>query len=115
MSLRTSLLIVCAWAGVTLAALFAGMDTLGGLLAFVHLGALIGAPLAVVMHRRLRSVPVSAALSIALSLALSALASQSLTWFQAATDVLIVITGTAFGCTLAYLLGEATTDEYELG
>jgi hypothetical protein len=114
-SLRLALVGVCAWGAATVAALLAGLDTLGGLLAFVHLAALIGSPLAVVMHRRLRSVPVAIALSIAVSLALSALAAQSLTWFDAATDVLIVITSTAYGTTLAYLLGETAADEFELG
>jgi len=113
--LRRALLGVCAWGAVTAAALSAGLATVGGLLAFVHLGGLIGAPLAVVMHRRLRSVPVTIVLSVALSLALSALAAQSLTWFEAATDVLIVITATAYGVVLAYLLGESAADEFELG
>ena len=98
-----------------MAALAAGLDTLGGLLALVHLGLLIGAPLALVLHHRLRSIPVTVVLAVALSLALSALAAQSLIWFDAATDVLVVITATAYGGTLAYLLAESVTSEFERG
>ncbi|MGI9614637.1 MAG: hypothetical protein ACR2QO_17125 [Acidimicrobiales bacterium] len=115
MNLRIALLVVCGWGIATVGALVAGFATVGGLLAFVHLGGLIGAPLAVVMHRRLRSVPVAIALSVALSLALSALAAQSLTWFEGATDVLIVVVATAYGVALAYLLGERAADEFGLG
>lgn len=115
MKLRIALIVVSGWGIATVGALFAGWATLGGLLAVVHLGGLIGAPLAVVVHRRLRSVPVAIALSLALSLALSALAAQSLTWFGAAADVPIVIVATVYGVALGTLLGERTAHEFELG
>lgn len=108
------MLLVAGWGLATLLFLIVGLETIGGLLALVHLGGLIGAPLAVVLNRQLRSIPVVVALSIALSLALSGLAVQSLIWFSAATAELLVVTGTAYGCVLAALLGDDPGGQVEL-
>ncbi len=113
MTVRQMMYLVGGWGLVTMIALLIGLETVGGLLALVQLGGLIGAPLAIVLNRQLRSIPVVVALSVALSIALSALAVQSLIWFGAATGVLLVLTGTAYGCVLAYLLGFSDDEGFE--
>lgn len=95
---------------LTVVLLVLGFETAGGLLALVQLGGLIGAPLALVLNRRLRSIPVVVALSFGLSLALSALSVQSLIWFGTATGELLVVTGTAYGCLVAALVGQPDED-----
>lgn len=110
MTLPRTIAVVAGWGAVTLVLLLLGLDTAGGLLALVHHGGLLGAPLALVLNRRLRSVPVAIVLSIALSIALSALAVQSLVWFDAASPELLVIIGTAYGCTVASLVGAPVDD-----
>jgi hypothetical protein len=104
MSVRQMTLVVAGWGLATAAALLIGLDTVGGLLALVHLGAVVGAPLALLLARQVRSVPVAVVLSIALSLALSALASQMLIWFGVASRELLVLTATAYSGVLASLL-----------
>jgi hypothetical protein len=96
--------LVVASAVLTLAAQIAGLGDVGGVLALIHLGGLIGAPLAMILNRHLRSVPAAMALSVALSIALSALAVQSLIWFELAGRLLLVVVGTAYGLALAGLL-----------
>jgi hypothetical protein len=98
--------VVVAWGLAALVCQAVGLDNLGGLLALVHLGGLIGAPLALTLNRQVRSPSVVVVLSIALSLALSALAVQSLIWFSAANRLLLIAVGTAYGVGLALLLSD---------
>ncbi|MEZ5407368.1 MAG: hypothetical protein R2761_05035 [Acidimicrobiales bacterium] len=106
---------VAGFGVVTAAALAAGFGNVGGLLALVQLCGLVGAPLAMILDRHVRSASVVVALSIALSMALSALAVQLLIWFSLAYRVLLVITATAYGLGLASLLvGEREPDDRAL-
>ena len=107
MTFDRTMKVMGGWGLVTVVALVLGLHTIGGLLALVQLGGLIGAPLALTLNRQLRSVPTAIALSIALSLALSALAVQSLIWFGVANKSLLVFTATAYGLALSFLLAEA--------
>ena len=104
MTVRQMTLVVTGWGLATAVALLVGLDTVGGLLALVHLGAVVGAPLAVLLARQTRSVAVVIVLSIALSLALSALTAQVLIWFGVASRVLLVLAATAYSGALASLL-----------
>ncbi len=103
-TVRGMIRFVAAFGLVTVAALAAGFGNLGGLLALVQLCALVGAPLAMILNRQVRSAGVVVALSIALSMAVSALAVQVLIWFSVAYRVLLVVTATAYGLGLASLL-----------
>lgn len=107
------MLLVAGWGLATLAALLLGFETIGGLLALIHLGGLVGAPLAMILNRQLRSIPVVIALSVALSIALSAVAVQSLIWFRVASGPALVLAGTVYGCVLAGLLQATADDRYE--
>jgi hypothetical protein len=104
MTVRRMIVVVLVSGAATAGAQLAGWGDLGGLMALIHLGGLIGAPLALILNRHLRSTPVMFALSIALSIALSALAAQSLIWFTVATRLALIVTGTAYGAGLAWLL-----------
>lgn len=99
---------LAAWVGliglITVGLLLIGQRTIGGLLALLQLGGLVGAPLALLLHRQLRSRAVVAVIAPALSIALSALAAQSLVWFDLAEPELIVLCSTAYGVMLAWLL-----------
>lgn len=121
MTVRTMIRIVIGWGlatfGVQLIVRLTGGSSLGGdiggLMALIHLGGLIGAPLALILNRHLRSTSVVFALSIALSIALSALAVQSLIWFAVATRLTLIATGTAYGVGLALLLSAETRSELD--
>ena len=102
---------VAGWGVATVVAAVAGLGTIGGLLALIQLGGLIGAPLALVLNRELRSGSVVVVMSLALSLALSALAVQSLIWFGIASSPLVVVVGTTYGIVLALLLAETERPE----
>ncbi len=98
-----------AWAvgalgAATVVAMLAGADTVGGILALFQLGLFVGAPLAVVLHRELRSWPIFVVVAAGLSIALSAIAVQSLIWFRVANGELVVATATAYGIVLALLI-----------
>lgn len=95
---------------LTAGALAIGFGTIGGLMALVQLGGLVGAPVALVLHRSLRSWPVSLIVSGALSLALSALAGQSLVWFGFAAPETVVLAATVYGLGLAWILDAAGGD-----
>ncbi len=106
MSLNRMIVVVGVSGAVTALALMVGLTTIGGLAALVQLGGLVGAPLSFVLSRQLRSPSVAVVVAIALSMALTAIAAQSLIWFGVATDVLLVVVATAYGCILAALLGD---------
>jgi len=114
-TVRGMMRFVAGFGVVTAVALAAGFGNVGGLLALVQLCGLVGAPLAMILDRHVRSASVVVALSIALSMALSALAVQVLIWFSVAYRVLLVITATAYGLGLASLLvGEPEPDDLPL-
>jgi CBS-domain-containing membrane protein len=104
MTVQSLTRIVLGWGLATMVCQIVGLDNVGGLMALIHLGGLIGAPLAMTLNRHLRSPSVMVALSIALSIALSALAVQSLIWFAVANRLLLIAVGTAYGVGLAALL-----------
>lgn len=111
-TVRGMMRFVAAFGVVTVVAQVVGLSDLGGLLALVQLCGLVGAPLAMILDRHVRSASVVVALSIALSMALSALAVQVLIWFSVAYRVLLVVTATAYGIGLASLLaGEPEPDD----
>lgn len=89
---------------VTTFLLAVGADGIGAVFAFFQLGFLVGAPLAIVLQRELRSWPMVVVVSVPLSIALSAIAVQLLIWFRIATGELVVLTATAYGLALALLV-----------
>ena len=117
MTVRLMIRIVIGWGvatfGVQLVARGGIGGDIGGLMALVQMGGLIGAPLALILNRNLRSTSAVLALSIALSIALSALAVQSLIWFAVATRLALIATGTAYGAALALLLSAEPDPEPE--
>ncbi len=88
-----------------------GADGIGGVMVFFQLGFLVGAPLAILLQRELRSWPMVVVVSVPLSIALSAIAVQFLIWFRVATSELLVITATAYGLVLALLLASYGVDQ----
>ena len=91
--------------GVATALLLAvGADTLGSLMALVQLGGLIGAPTSLLLRNDLRSTAATIVVAGVLSVAISAIAVQSLVWFEWATGPAIVLLATAYGVVLARLL-----------
>ncbi len=109
MTIRQMMQLVLAWGVVSVVAHLLGLDDVAGILSFIHLGGLIGAPLAMVLNRHLRSTSATIALAVALSFALSALAVQSLIWFSLATRVSLLVVATAYGLGLASLLVPSET------
>lgn len=107
MSVRRSAWAVGAVGAVTTLLLLVGADGIGGVLALFQLGFMVGAPLAFVLHRRLRSWQVVLVVAVALSIALSAISVQFLIWFRIASAELLVTTATAYGVVLALLLSGA--------
>jgi hypothetical protein len=103
-TVRESVWVVGAVGLLTVVLIGVGADTIGGLLALLQLGLLVGSPLALVLHRELRSWSVVVVVAVALSVALSAIAAQALIWFELATPELIVATATAYGIAVAVLL-----------
>lgn len=94
-----------AGAGALAATLLAvGVDTLGGVLALVQLGFLVGGPTALLLGEALRSRAALPVLAATLSLAITAIAVQSLVWFDLGYRPLIVVTATAYGIGIAELL-----------
>ncbi len=97
-----------AWVGLfglaTVGLMLMGRQTLGGSLALVQLGVLVGMPLAWMLHSLLRSRAVVLVIGVALSIALSSLAAQSLIWFGLAGRESVVLAATAYGVVLAWLL-----------
>lgn len=89
---------------MTVGLMLIGPQTIGRLLALLQLGGLVGSPLAWLLLPQLRSRAVVAVVGLALSLALSALAAQSLVWFDLAEPELVVLAATAYGVVLAWLL-----------
>lgn len=104
MTVRQMIRIVVLFGLATLAIQALGLDTLGGLMALVHLCGLVGAPLAMLLDRQVRSPSVVVVLSIVLSIAVSALAVQSLIWFVAADRLLLIAVATGYGAGVAALL-----------
>lgn len=101
---RRMILLVLGFGALTMLVQVAGLGSLGGLMALVQLGAFIGAPLALILNRHLRSASVTFVLSIALSMALTALAVQTLIWFTAATRLSTLAAATLYGAAIAWLL-----------
>jgi hypothetical protein len=114
MTVGRMIVVVVAFGAATAAVQLAGWGDLGGLMALVQLGGLIGAPMALILNRHLRSTAAAFALSIALSIALSALSVQSLIWFTVATRLSLIVTGTLYGAGLAWLLA-AEPDTEQVG
>lgn len=90
--------------------LILGLKTPGRLLAFIQLTALVGAPLASLLDKQLRSRPVMFVVGVALSISLSSLAAQSLIWFDLAGPALLVAVATGYGMALTWLLAAAGFD-----
>lgn len=106
MTVRRMRRLVAGWALVTVIAHLLGLGDVGGLLSFILLGGLIGAPLALHLGRNLRSTTATITVSLALSFSLTAVAVQSLVWFHQAQRVLIILLATAYGLGLASLLDD---------
>ncbi len=87
----------------TLFFMWTGPDSFAGLLAFVQLGLIVGAPIAVALRSIVRLWPVTVVLAVGISLALSALASQSLIWFEFASNPAVVALATVYGIVVASL------------
>jgi hypothetical protein len=102
----TLLVVVVGWGLSTAACLTVGLATVGGLLALVQLGVLVGAPLALSLGRQLRAQAVTVVVSVALSVALSALAAQSVRWFGLGHPALVVVAATVYGAVLAILASD---------
>lgn len=100
----------------TLFFMWTGPDSFAGLLAFVQLGIIVGAPIAIALRSIVRLWPVTIILSVGLSLALSALAAQSLIWFEVASNPAVVAIATIYGVVLALLVPseEKPTNEDDL-
>lgn len=107
MTVRTAGMTVAAVGLVTLVLFAVGADAPAGLLALLQLGGLVGTPLAVVLHHELKSWPSVGVVAIALSISLSALAVQSLIWFDISSSPMIVATATVYGVVLAWLLSSS--------
>lgn len=93
---------------VTAILLALGADTVGSALALVHLGLLVGGPVALLLTDTLRARSAVLVLAVALSLAMSAVAVQSLVWFDLAMAETIVILATVYGVALALLLSSTS-------
>ena len=115
MTVRRSAYGVGFFGSLTAVLLLAGLETIGGLFALLQLGLFVGAPLAVVLHHEVRSWRVVAVLAATLSVALSAIAVQVLVWFEIATGELLVVTATAYGVALAWLLSSVDYGRPEAG
>lgn len=107
----TAHLVVAGWGTVTTLVLVLGASSVGALMALIHLGVLVGAPLAIVVSRQLRVTATAAVMSVTLSVALSALTAQSLVWFGLARPWLVVALTTVYGLLLSALV----SDEPERG
>ncbi|MEM9563018.1 MAG: hypothetical protein AAGA93_10390 [Actinomycetota bacterium] len=95
---------VAGFGVVTSLLLALGVDTIGSLMALAQLGGLIGAPTALLLRNDLRSTAATVVIAGVLSIAISAIAVQSLVWFEWATGPAIVLLATAYGVVLARLL-----------
>jgi uncharacterized membrane protein len=100
--------VVAGWALLTVATLAIGLEAVAGVLTLVHLGGLVGAPLAIVLDRQLRSLAVVAALSIGLSMAMTTLIAQLLLWFGVSQLPVLIATATAYGLVVAILVADWT-------
>lgn len=96
--------VIAGFGALTALVLAVGAGTVGGLMALFQLCLLVGAPVALLVADDLRSRAAVVVLAAALSVAISAIAAQSLIWFQLATAELIVVLATAYGVVLAQLL-----------
>ena len=101
---RPAMRLVGATGGLAVVLLAAGLETVGGAVALVQLGLLVGGLPARLLGGALRSRAARVVLSVTLSLAITALAVQSLMWFRLATAELIVVTATAYAIVLTALL-----------
>ncbi len=95
---------IVAFGLLTSLVLALGFGTLGGLMALVQLGGLIGAPTASLLRDDLRSRAAAIVIASVLSIAVTAIAVQSLVWFELASAELIVLLATVYGVLLARLL-----------
>lgn len=111
MTVRRMILVVLGFGAATFAVQLAGLGDLGGLMALIHLTGLIGAPLALILNRHVRSTPAVLALAVALSVAQSALAVQVLVWFSVATRLALIATATLYSAGIAWLLSSETVAE----
>ena len=107
MTLRQATWVVASWGGLTLAAMAVGPPWLGAVCALLHTCGIVGAPLAVTLHRHVRSALVVVALSFSFSVALTALSSQALVWFALARPIPIVVATTVYGLALGVLAAQA--------
>jgi len=103
-SVRQLAMLVGLFGVLTVGLMMLGFDTIGQLFALVQLAGLVGAPLARLVLAELHSRLAVVALGIALSLALSALAAQSLVWFNLDGRESVVLAATGYGVALALLL-----------
>ncbi|MDH3300205.1 MAG: hypothetical protein OES24_06825 [Acidimicrobiia bacterium] len=103
-SVRQLAIWVALFGLLTVGLMLIGPATVGQLFALLQLGVFVGAPLAWLLHHRLRSRAVVLVTGVALSIALSGLAAQSLIWFSLAEPELIVVAATGYGAVLAWLL-----------
>ncbi len=108
MRVRTAVWVVAANGLATVGLLAIGVSTVGGFLALIQLGFLVGVPLAIQLRPAVPSYWVVAVLAAGLSLALSAIAVQFLIWFELANGELVVVTSTMYGIGLALLLDSTT-------
>lgn len=98
--------LVMVWGVVTVLAHLAGLGDVAGLMSFVLLGGLVGAPLAMHLGPNLRSTTATVALALALSFAITAVAAQSLIWFGLAHRILIIGVATVYALALDALLDD---------
>ncbi len=104
MSPETRIGAVVGFGILTAVVLALGAGTIGGLMAVVQLGGLIGAPTAALLVADPRSRAAAVVLASVLSVAVTAIAVQSLVWFELASAELIVLLATAYGAVVARLL-----------
>lgn len=104
MTLRQIAWVVGGFGALTALTLLLGLDNLGGIMALIQLGLLVGSPLAYVLRNDLKSWQVVFVVSAALSVALTAITVQFLIWFRVAVAELVVVSATAYGVVLAWLL-----------
>jgi hypothetical protein len=108
MTLNQATWVVVLWGSITVVMLLVGPSGLAAGCALLHTCGIVGTPLAITLHRQVRSVLVVVAMAFSLSLALTALTSQALVWFSLANGPLIVVAATINGVVLGHLATVAT-------
>lgn len=102
---RSRLVLLTAGVGLVSFVLLAlDLGPAGELMALVQIGALAGAPLAALLHPEVRSWPTVSVLAVATSLALTALAAQSMIWFDLSGRAILVLVTTVYGLALGWLI-----------